>query len=87
MNSADEATRCKQAQAFVESSTWLSGPEFLPQAEDEWPEQLESLEQLPEEFPLFEKGMQIVSSLVVQSAMEDRLMAYRSSYRTLFISS
>ena len=44
---------------------WLSGPEFLQQAEEEWPKQLESLEQFPEEFPLFEKGMQIVSILVV----------------------
>ena len=70
LNPADEATRCKQAQAFVESSMWLSGPEFLRQAEKEWPEQLESLEQLPKEFPLFEKGMQMVSNLVVQSAIE-----------------
>ena len=56
---------------------WLSGPDFLQQAEEEWPEQLESLEQLPEEFPLFEKGMQIVSNLVVQSTIEtptDRLI-------------
>ena len=77
LNPEDEATRCKQAQAFVESSMWLSGPEFLQQAEEEWPEQLESLEQLPEEFPLFEKGMQIVSNLVVQSTIEtptDRLI-------------
>ena len=77
LNPADEATKCKQAQAFVESSMWLSGPEFLQQAEEEWPEQLESLEQLPEEFPLFEKGMQIVSNLVVQSMIEtptDRLI-------------
>ena len=38
---------------------------------------MESLEKLPEEFPLFEKGMQIVSNLVVQSAIEtptDRLI-------------
>ena len=77
LNPADEATRCKQAQAFVESSMWFSGPEFLQQAEEEWPEQLESLEQLPEEFPLFKKGMQIVSNLVVQSTIEtptDRLI-------------
>ena len=32
LNPADEATRYKQAQAFVESSMWLSGPEFLQQA-------------------------------------------------------
>ena len=48
----------------------MSGPEFRQQAEEEWPEQLESLEQLLEEFPLFEKGMQIVTNLVVQSAIE-----------------
>ena len=86
LNPADEATRCKQAQAFVESSMWLSGPEFLQQAEDEWPEQLESLEQLPEEFPLFEKGMRIVSNLVVQPAMEtptDRLIEHFSSLHKL----
>ena len=86
LNPAVEATRCKQAQAFVESSMWLSGPEFLLQAEEEWPEQLESLEQLPEEFPLFEKGMQIVSNLVVQSAIEtptDRLIEHFSSLHKL----
>ena len=52
-NPADEATRCQQAQVFVGSSMWLSGPEFLRQAKEEGPEQLESLEQLPEKFPLF----------------------------------
>ena len=86
LNPADEATRCKQAQAFVESSMWLSGPEFLQHADDEWPEQLESLEQLPEEFPLFEKGMRIVSNLVVQPAMEtptDRLIEHFSSLHKL----
>ena len=65
---------------------WLSGPEFLQQAEEEWPEQLESLEQHPEEFPLFEKGMQIVSNLVVQSAIEtptDSLIKHFSSLHKL----
>ena len=65
---------------------WLSGPEFRQQAEEEWPEQLESSEQLPEEFPLFEKGMQIVSNSVVQSAIEtptDRLIEHFSSLHKL----
>ena len=86
LNPADEVTRCKQAKAFVESSMWLSGPEFLQQAEEEWPEQLKSLEQLPEEFPLFENGMQIVSNLVVQFAIEmstDRLIEHFSSLHKL----
>ena len=65
LNPADEATRCKQAQAFVESSMRLSGPQFLQQAKEEWPEQLESSKQLPEEFALFKKGMQLVNIVTI----------------------
>ena len=66
---------------FVESSMWLSGPEFLRQTKEEWPEELKSLEQLFKEFPLFKTEMLLISSLVVQSAIEtptDRLMKHFS---------
>ena len=71
---------------FVESSMWLSGPEFLRQTKEEWPEELKSLEQLFKEFPLFETEMLLISSLVVQSAIEtptDRLVKHFLSLHKL----
>ena len=65
---------------------WLSGPEFLRQVKEERSNQLKGLEQLPEEFPLFERGMKLISSLVVQSAIEtptDLLIEHFSSLHKL----
>jgi hypothetical protein len=38
-NSADEASRGMTAKAFLDNSKWISGPDFLWQTEDNWPQQ------------------------------------------------
>ena len=38
-NPADEASRGMRAKAFLDDSNWISGPDFLWQTEDKWPQQ------------------------------------------------
>ena len=40
-NPADDASRGITAKELVESSRWISGPEFLWMPEDQWPQPLE----------------------------------------------
>ena len=71
LNPADEASRGVQAEKFLTSSKWLTGPQFLKEPMERWPIQLEGLTDLPDEFPLFEKERKQISALL--STPEDPL--------------
>ena len=54
-NSADEASRGMTAKAFLENSKWISGPDFLWQTEDNWPQQRADHPALDESNPKVKK--------------------------------
>ena len=70
-NPADEASRGVQAEKFLTSSKWLTGPQLLKEPMECWPIRLEGLTDLPNEFPMFEKEWKQISAL--PSTHEDPL--------------
>jgi len=65
LNPADETTRGMTVQRFLASAAWISGPEFLFKSREEWPEQLEKLPELLDDFPMFERRVQPIPALLL----------------------
>ena len=65
LNPADKVSRGVSAEALVESARWLTGPEFLHSLSEEWPQNLEKLQNRPHDFPLFERKIEPVQSCLL----------------------
>ena len=64
LNPADEVSKGLPAGTFVRSSRWLTGPEFLLKSKNESPDQLEGKLSPPHDSPLFERQLNVVTTLV-----------------------
>ena len=81
LNPADEVSRGSPASTFVRSSRWLSCPEFLLKSENKWPDQLKGKLSLPDDSPLFERKVNVVTTLVsTTEAVVDPPMAQFVKY-------
>ena len=87
LNPADEVSREVSAQGFVKSSRWLTGPEFLLKPENHWPEQLKDKIDLPDDSPMFERKVNVVSAVIsankIVDSPVDHLIKYFSSWHKL----
>ena len=87
LNPADEVSRGVSAQGFVKSSRWLTGPEFLLKPENHWPEQLKDKIDLPDDSPMFERKVNVVSAVIsankIVDSPVDHLIKYFSSWHKL----
>ena len=87
LNPADEVSRGVSAQSFVKSSRWLTGPEFLLKPENHWPEQLKDKIDLPDDSPMFERKVNVVSAVIsankIVDSPVDHLIKYFSSWHKL----
>ena len=52
INPENEVSRGVKSDLFVKTSNWQQVPQFLWESRKNWPEQLEQLTDLPDEFPM-----------------------------------
>ena len=64
MNPAEDISRGVTVKSLVESSKWLSSPDFLWKTSEEWPKQLAKASELPTEMQMSEKRIESVHSLL-----------------------
>lgn len=81
-NPADIASRGVKVKAFINHATWLSGPHFLLQPEDEWPVNHQDLGQLPAEDPEL-KGIAVVNAVQPEEQPVSYLIHYFSTWTRL----
>ena len=88
LNFADEVSSGLPAGTFVRSSRWLTGREFLLKSENEWSDQSETKLSPPDDSPLFERKVNVVTTLVsteeaVVDPPMDQFVKYFSSWHKL----
>ena len=53
-NPTDNASHGLKIATFLDSATWLNGPDYLSQKETEWPEEPGDIRQIPSDDPEIE---------------------------------
>ena len=83
-NPADDASRGLNAQALLEHSRWIKGPEFLWQLEEGWPQQPSSLRQEITEDPEVKKTVTACATITAEPASTvTRLIEHFSNWYRL----
>ena len=83
-NPADDASRGLNAQALLEHSRWIKGPEFLWQLEEGWPQQPSSLRQEITEDPEVKKTVTACATITAEPASTvTRLIKHFSNWYRL----
>ena len=85
-NVADVVSRGMTAESFANSSIWRNGPEFLQHSSGEWPEQLDKLSELPDDFPMLERKVNYLQPVVLAACVTNDLPSDQlvSHFSTLF---
>ena len=79
-NPADYASRGYNIETFLDSATWLNGPDFLSQKETEWPEEPGDIRQIPSDDPEIENDIS-VSCLSISKSATSNLIEHFSSWK------
>ena len=83
-NPADDASRGINAQALLEHSRWIKGPEFLWQPEEDWPQQPSSLGEEITEDPEVKKTVTACATITAEPASTvTRLIEHFSNWYRL----
>nr|XP_039272270.1 uncharacterized protein LOC120346573 [Styela clava] len=82
LNPADYASRGMTAKKLIAKKSWLQGPEFLYQNEENWPQMPVKLPDLPLEF-IQKKPMNVLINLVTENEPLDKFINYYSSWYKL----
>ncbi|XP_077973262.1 uncharacterized protein LOC144428217 [Styela clava] len=82
LNPADYASRGMTAKKLIAKKSWLQGPEFLYQNEENWPQMPVKLPHLPLEF-IQKKPMNVLINLVTENEPLDKFINYYSSWYKL----
>lgn len=84
LNPADYASRGQKADSFVQNQVWISGPDFLTQSSDNWPENPDHLTDLNVADPEVKKSATI-SALALEEKVDvmQQLIEHYSSWMRL----
>ncbi|XP_077973258.1 uncharacterized protein LOC144428215 [Styela clava] len=82
LNPADYASRGMTAKKLIAKKSWLQGPEFLYQNEENWPQMPVKLPHLPLEF-ILKKPINVLVNLVTENEPLDKFINYYSSWYKL----
>lgn len=82
-NPADKATRGMKAKKFMQDKDWINGPEFLSQAECEWPQRPDNMSQNMQNDP--EVKSVSVNTITVEEQPDcmNKLLEYYDSWHRL----